>query len=49
MLIISSQKALFVPKIFKFSSCLFDHVGKQLDKKAEDGFGNLSPHRLENK
>ena len=27
-------KALFLLKIFKFLSCLFAYVGKQLDKKA---------------
>ena len=28
-------KAFFVLKIFKFLSWLFDHAGKQLDKKAK--------------
>ena len=37
MLFNSSQK-LIVRKIFKFLSGIFDHVGKQLDKKTKFNF-----------
>ena len=33
-----TSKALFVLKIFKFLSCLFDHVAKRLDKKDKANF-----------
>ena len=31
-------KALFIPKMFKFSSKIFGHAGKRLDQKAKFSF-----------
>ena len=33
-----TSKALFILKVFKFLSCFFDHVAKQLDKKDQINF-----------
>ena len=39
-------KALFVPKIFKFLSCLFGHVGKTAWLERQDSLQNLWRHNL---
>ena len=41
-------KALFILKIFKFSSWLFGHVAKPLDKKGQVNFKFYDNHNLFN-